>query len=58
MKRADLLISKITGSGRKIVVERIDIPHETPAGNTAEQRKRKTNSTQKQNNLTHPFTIT
>lgn len=32
----------ITGSGRKIVVERIDIPHETPAGNTAEQRKRKT----------------
>ena len=41
----------ITGSGRKIVVERIDIPHETPAGNTAEQRKRKTNSTQKQNNL-------
>ena len=48
----------ITGSGRKIVVERIDIPHETPAGNTAEQRKRKTNSTQKQNNLTHPFTIT
>ena len=47
----------ITGSGIKMNVERIDIPHETPAGNTAEQRKRKTNSTQKQNHLTHPFTI-
>lgn len=39
----------ITGSGIKMNVERIDIPHETPSGNTAE--KRKTNSTQKQNNL-------
>ena len=42
----------ITGSGIKMNVERIDIPHETPAGNTAEiAEKRKTNSTQKQNNL-------
>ena len=42
----------ITGSGIKMSVERIDIPHETPAGNTAEiAEKRKTNSTQKQNNL-------